>query len=49
MHNSNASYETLKILEKQKIIKLELIFKRVSAKENCVSNERKFIAIFKKT
>lgn len=49
IYNSTASYETLKILEKQKLIELELIFKRVSAKENCVSKERKFIAIFKKT
>jgi len=37
------------IFEKQKLVELELIFKRISAKENCVSKERKFIAIFKKT
>lgn len=48
VYNSSASYETLKILEKQNLIELKLIFKRVSAKENCVKEERKFIAILKK-
>ena len=48
IYNSGASYETLKTLEKQKLIKLRLIFKRISPKENCVNKERKYIAIFKK-
>ncbi len=48
MYKSIASFETLKALEKEKIINLELIFKRISPKENCLENERKFIAIIKK-
>lgn len=45
MYNSLASYETLKVLADQKLIKLELIFKRLSSKDNCSNNQRKFIAV----
>tara|TARA_Y100000768_G_scaffold384949_1_gene369995 strand:+ start:503 stop:1315 length:813 start_codon:yes stop_codon:yes gene_type:complete len=45
MYNSLASYETLKVLADQKLIKLELIFKRLGSKDNCSDNQRKFIAV----
>ena len=48
IYNSIATYETLNELEKLKIIKLELIFKRLNAENNCTENNRKFIGIFKK-
>jgi hypothetical protein len=48
MYNSIASYETLSLLKKEKLINLELIYKRLDASANCLVNERKFIAIFKK-
>ena len=48
MYKSIASFKTLKALEKEKIIDLELIFKRITPKENCLESERKFIAIVKK-
>jgi predicted O-methyltransferase YrrM len=48
MYNSIASYETLSLLKKEKLINLEFIYKRLEASANCLVNERKFIAIFKK-
>ena len=48
MYNSLASYETLRMLEEQKLIKLELIYKRLNSKDNCLENERKYIAIINK-
>lgn len=48
MYDSIASYETLEYLKKQNLIKYELIYKRLSAKDNCLENSRKFIAIVKK-
>ena len=48
MYDSIASYETLEYLKKQNLIKYELIYKRLSAKYNCLENSRKFIAIVKK-
>jgi predicted O-methyltransferase YrrM len=48
MYNSIASYETLSLLKKEKLINLELIYKRLEVSANCLVNERKFIAIFKK-
>ena len=48
MYNSIASYETLNELEKLKIIKLDLIFKRLDAENNSSENIRKFVGIFKK-
>ena len=48
MYNSLASYETLNELEKQNLIFLKLIFKRIDPKYNSLKNERKFVAIFRK-
>ena len=48
MYNSTASYETLNALNKQNLISLELIFKRLGSEHNCVEEERQFVAIFKK-
>jgi len=49
MYNSIASFQTLNLLKKENLINLEFIFKRVSTNENCLEQERKFIAILKKT
>ena len=48
IYNSIATYETLNELEKLKIIKLELIFKRLNAENNCIENNRKFVGVFEK-
>lgn len=48
MYKSIASYETLKELEKQNLIKLKLIYKRLAPEYNCDKKERKFIAVVKK-
>jgi len=48
MYNSIASFETLKELEKENIIKLNLLYKRLDADNNANSNYRKFVAIFNK-
>lgn len=47
-YNSIAAYETLELLRKEKIISLQLIYKRLDPKSNCLNNERKFVAIFQK-
>jgi len=48
MYNSNASIDTLNLLKKEKLIDLKLAFKRLDAESNCVIEDRKFLAIFKK-
>jgi predicted O-methyltransferase YrrM len=48
MYESIASYETLSLLKKEKLIDINFIYKRIDASSNCLINERKFIAIFKK-
>ena len=48
MYNSKASFETLKALEKEKLIKLEFIYKRLDAMNNANPHKRKFIAFFQK-
>ncbi len=47
-YNSIASYETLKALEKEKIIKLSLFYKRLDSDNNCNPKKRQFIALIKK-
>lgn len=49
MYQSIATYETLSLLKSQKLINLSLVFKRLSSKYNCLDEERKFIAVCKKT
>ena len=48
MYSSIASYETLKELDKQNLIKFNLIYKRLDSKYNCLQKKRKYVAIFKK-
>ena len=48
MYNSIAAIETLNELSRQNLINLKLIYKRLDAKNNCIKNQRKFIAIFQK-
>jgi hypothetical protein len=48
MYNSIASYETLNQLKNQNLINFRLVYKRLHAKDNCMENERKFIAIVSK-
>lgn len=48
MYNSVASYETLKALEKENLIKLSLFYKRLSAINNYDQNKIKYIAMFQK-
>ncbi len=48
MYSSIATYETLNELNKQDLIDFKLIYKRLSAKYNCMENTRKFIAIVSK-
>ena len=48
MYNSIASYETLKALEKEKLIELNLFYKRLAAINNYDNNKIKYIAMFKK-
>jgi len=47
-YNSIASYETLKELEKEKIIELSLFYKRLDSDNNCNPKKRQFIALIKK-
>ena len=48
MYSSTATYETLNELKKQNLINFRLIYKRLDAKNNCVENTRKFVAIVEK-
>tara|TARA_Y100000741_G_C18157945_1_gene519931 strand:- start:41 stop:859 length:819 start_codon:yes stop_codon:yes gene_type:complete len=48
MYASIATYETINELKKENIIKFNLIYKRLSAKNNSIISERKFIAILRK-
>ena len=45
MYRSNAGNETLNELKKEGIINFDLIFKRLDAENNCLEENRKFIAI----
>lgn len=48
MYSSIATYETLNELKKQNLINYRLVYKRLDAKNNCIENKRKFIAIVSK-
>ena len=48
IYSSIATYETLNELKKQNLINFRLAYKRLNAKDNCVENKRKFIAIVSK-
>jgi len=48
MYNSIASYETLKSLEKENLIKLNLFYKRLKAINNYDKKKIKYIAVFQK-
>ena len=48
MYKSLASYETLDELKKNNLINFILIYKRLSAMDNCIENSRKYIAIVSK-
>lgn len=48
LYNSIASFQTLALLKEENLINLELIFKRLTVNENCLEQDRKFVAIFKK-
>jgi len=48
MYHSIAAFETLNKLNKENLIKFELIYKRLDPKNNCIENERKFLAIVTK-
>jgi predicted O-methyltransferase YrrM len=48
MYSSIASYETLNQLKKSKLINFRLIYKRLHAEDNCMENQRKFVAIVEK-
>ena len=48
MYSSIASYETLNELKKQDLINFRLVYKRLSAENNCIENTRKFVAIVSK-
>ena len=45
MYGSIATYETLNELKKQNLIDFRLVYKRLSAKYNCIEKRRKFVAI----
>ena len=45
LYQSNASYETLSELKKEKIIEFNLIYKRLATENNFNSGNRKFVAI----
>ena len=47
MYNSIAGFETLKELEKNKIIKLHLFYKRLDANSNCMKKKIKYVALIK--
>ena len=48
MYNSVASFQTLALLKEENLINLELIFKRLTVNQNCLQQDRKFVAVFKK-
>ena len=48
MYKSIATFETLDELQKQDLINFRLIYKRLKPENNCIVNERKFIAIINK-
>ena len=48
MYGSIATYETLNELKKQNLIDFRLVYKRLSAKYNCIEKRRKFVAIVSK-
>ncbi len=48
MYGSIATYETLNELKKQNLIDFGLVYKRLSAKYNCIEKRRKFVAIVSK-
>lgn len=48
MYNSIASYETLKALEKENLIKLRFFYKRLNSINNYDKNKIKYIAFFQK-
>jgi len=48
LYNSIASFQTLALLKEENLINLELIFKRLTVNENCLEQDRKFVAVFKK-
>ena len=48
VYKSIATYETISALEKEKLIKFNLIYKRLDTLNNCDPSRRKFIAILKK-
>ena len=48
MYNSIASFQTLALLKEENLINLELIFKRLTVNKNCLQQDRKFVAVFKK-
>ena len=45
---SNASFETLKVLESEKLIHYDLFLKRIENKYNYYPKDKKFIALIKK-
>ena len=45
MYDSIAGYETLKELEKNKMIKLHLFYKRLDANSNCVKEKITYVAL----
>ena len=45
MYSSLATYETLSELKEEGIINFDLIYKRLDANNNCLENERKFVAV----
>ena len=47
-YNSLASYETLKELEKEKIVSLNFFLKRLDLEHNFDPKRKKFICLFKK-
>ena len=48
MYRSIATYETLKSLENEKIISLNLLYKRLDLLDNCDPDRRKFLGFFQK-
>ena len=47
MYDSIAGYETLKELEKNKMIELHLFYKRLDANSNCVEKKITYVALIK--
>ena len=45
MYSSLAAYETLSDPKEEGIINFDLIYKRLDANNNCLENERKFVAV----